>query len=632
MLMSAKRVPRKIHTVDLSYIGQEHEILHPERLALLLSHRVSALDIGVYAYSVREKIRGAGYWVDENSLIPSRRKMIIAWLDKMWVSGTKGNSLETDVKNFEYAINWCDEYGHSDVMCTAEGAQLAYMAFTSHLYQEISSGQTKPLSCQARQNILRRVLALQFPQDYEYIIASAPPIKNTREGLEPPDEDDVKQYIDITLNFALSISRFLVGFQAFPLRFETKEYHTHFFPGTGKFITPLTEGGHGYSAYNYREGRLLTIEELSVAKPEARLADLRETLKRAQRVIDDANADSHHQFRVRLAGLAMKAYACLINLVVGANSGEIIQFLYEDALEVVRSPLKKELSAVKLRAKGLVVNYSIGRGPGMKLLREYLEFRSWVLNGHSSELLFFHVVDGRGLPSTDFPSLENNFSTKFYNKLQGVFVSDSSKNIPPRLVRKFKSLTLHHLRHSPMLVSAVLNHTERTNTQYYSGVTDKQQKKEFGVFWASMIDAAKRFSAGNPTGGVPIAAGHCDGLNKPVKEIPVVAIEPDCNSQYGCLYCMHYLVHSDEADIHKLMSFKYVLEAIRENAPNFEFSEEVFKDVIIRISFIIKGISKRSKVASDLVETMSKKVFELGILTPFWESRLQRYEKMGIYI
>lgn len=104
----------------------------------------------------------------------------------------------------------------------------------------------------------------------------------------------------------------------------------------------MTEGEHGYSAYDYREGRLLTIEELSIAKPEARLADLRETLKRAQRVIDDANADSHHQFRVRLAGLAMKAYACLINLVVGANSGEVIQFLYEDALEVVRSPLKKK--------------------------------------------------------------------------------------------------------------------------------------------------------------------------------------------------------------------------------------------------------------------------------------------------
>lgn len=629
--MSFKRVPRKVHSVELSYVGQEHEILHPERLALSLSHRKSPVDIGVYAYAIRGKVRPVGYWVDESSLIPSRRKMIVAWLDKMWVSGAQGNSIETDVKNFEYAINWCDENGCGDLMCTPEAAQRAYMEFTSYLYQEISNGRASPLSCQARQTILRRVLALQFPSDYEYIVASASPVKNRREGLEPPEEEHVKQYIDISLNIALSISRFLVNFAPFPLKFTTKEYHTHIFPGKGKFITPFTKDAHGFSAYHYQEGRLLTIQELREVKPNARLPDVRETLIRAQRVIDDSNADSHHQFRLRLAGLAMKAYACVINLVVGANSGEVIQFLYEDALEVVRSPLKKELSAVKLRAKGLEVMYTVGRGPGMSVLREYLEFRSWILDGRKSELLFFNVLDGIGSPASEFTELDN-FSTVFHSKIRGVFVSKEFKNIPPRLVRKFKSLTLHHLRHSPMLVSAVLNHTERTNAQFYSGVTEKQQKQEFEVFWASMMEAAKRFGSDSQTGGVPIAAGHCDGLNDPVKEIPVVAIEPDCNSQYGCLYCIHYLVHSDEADIHKLMSFKYVIESIRENAPNFEFSESAFKDVMIRIGYILEGISSRSKAASDLVEVMSKKVFDLGILTPFWESRLQRYEKMGIYI
>lgn len=502
--MSAEREPRKIHVVDLSFIGQEHEILHPERLALSLSHRPSPVDIGVYAYSVRGKLKRAEYWIDESSLVPSRRKMIIAWLDKMWVSGMQGNSIETDIKNFEYAINWCDEYGYSDVMCAPESARHAYMMFTSYLYQEISNGKAKPLSCQARQTILRRVLALQFPEDYEYIVASASPIKSRREGLEPPDEEHVKQYIDIALNLALTISRFLVSFAPFPFKFTTKEYHTHFFPGTGMFITPFTEGAHGYSAYNYQEGRLLTVDELREVKHNARLADVRETLKRAQRVIDDSNADSHHQFRLRLAALAMQAYACVINLVVGANSGEVIQFLYEDALEVVRSPLKKELSAVKLRAKGLDVMYSVGRGPGMSVLREYLEFRSWVLDGRKSELLFFNVLDGIGMPSDDFTELEG-FSKRFHAKVRGVFASKDFKNIPPMLVRKFKSLTLHHLRHSPMLVSAVLNHTERTNAQFYSGVTDKQQKQEFGVFWASMLEAAKRFSSDSQNGGVPIA-------------------------------------------------------------------------------------------------------------------------------
>lgn len=98
------------------------------------------------------------------------------------------------------------------------------------------------------------------------------------------------------------------------------------------------------------------------------------------------------------------------------------------------------------------------------------------------------------------------------------------------------------------------------------------------------------------------------------------------------MFCIHYLVHSDEADIHKLISFQYVIEAIRANAPNFEFSEDTFRDVAIRINAILEAVSQRSQASAELVVSIREKVFDLGILTPFWERRLQRYEKMGIYI
>ncbi|MFO7071625.1 hypothetical protein P3E18_15325, partial [Pseudomonas aeruginosa] len=132
--------------------------------------------------------------------------------------------------------------------------------------------------------------------------------------------------------------------------------------------------------------------------------------------------------------------------------------------------------------------------------------------------------------------------------------------------------------------------------------------------------------------GTSITIGHCDSFDSPEKDIPVVAIEPDCKTQYGCLFCVHYLVHSDESDIHKLLSFLYVIEGVRANAPSFEFSEEVFKDVVIRIDFILEAICSRSIEAEELVKSMRNRVFNLGMLTPFWERRLQRYEKMGIYI
>lgn len=86
-----------------------------------------------------------------------------------------------------------------------------------------------------------------------------------------------------------------------------------------------------------------------------------------------------------------------------------------------------------------------------------------------------------------------------------------------------------------------------------------------------------------------------------------MSIAPDCKTQYGCLFCVHYLVHSDEADIHKLLSFLYVIEGVRSNAPNFEFSEEIFKEVIIRVDFILDAISERSIESANLVMMVRKK-------------------------
>ena len=52
----------------------------------------------------------------------------------------------------------------------------------------------------------------------------------------------------------------------------------------------------------------------------------------------------------------------------------------------------------------------------------------------------------------------------------------------------------------------------------------------------------------------------------------------------------------------------------------------------IRIDAILNAIAARSEASAKLVYSMNERVFDLGRITPFWERRLQRYEKMGIYI
>ncbi|WP_339413834.1 hypothetical protein [Pseudomonas sp. EA_35y_Pfl2_R5] len=623
---------RSINVVELSYMGQDHAILSPQSLALKLSNRVIPLDVGVFAYSIRGRLdpRKGTYWVDERSLVASRKKLIISLLDSYYTSGATEGSINTDIKNFEYALNWCDANGFVDVFCNSDSARLGYAKFTGHLFQEILKPDgASPLSCQARQRVLKKAVQLQFPESCENIVAGVQPIKHIREGLEPPEEHLVSEYVEISLSIALCFSRFVMDGAPFPLRFNARDYHTYIYPLNGSIVTPYSKASTAFNAYDFAEGRIKEVSELSTLnRKQARISVIN-----AHENLLVANSDPYHFSRQRLASLAMQAYACLINLVVGANSGELVQFLYDDALELVSSPLKKELSAIKLRAKGLEVNYTVGRGAGMKILKEYLAFREWTLKGRKCDYLFFRPVqvdsDGR---AWRYERLNLDFSATYFKKLRGTFLPATAKNIPPLRVRKYKSLVLHLLKHSPLLVSAVMNHHPRTNMESYSGIGVSEQKVEFANYWGAVKKAAMRARDADQQGSVSIATGHCGGMDNPSKDIPVVAIEPDCKSPYGCLFCEHYQVHSDEEDIHKLTSFQYVIDAIRNNAPVFSFSEETFKDLAVRIEVVLDAISQRSDSACKLVETIRSKVFDLGILTPFWEQRLQRYEKMGIYI
>ncbi|MFO8212288.1 hypothetical protein R2K36_33040, partial [Pseudomonas aeruginosa] len=98
----------------------------------------------------------------------------------------------------------------------------------------------------------------------------------------------------------------------------------------------------------------------------------------------------------------------------------------------------------------------------------------------------------------------------------------------------------------------------------------------------------------------------------------------------GCLYCEHYLLHSDEEDFHKLLSLQYVINAVRRVAPDAAHAEALYKDLSLRVEFILGALGERSDSVKQTVETVKTRVFEYGELTPFWESRLSHYEKMGV--
>lgn len=627
--------------VTLSEVTQE--FAEPERLRLQLSPKVrkKPFDIGSFAYVIRGKNESMfddrGTPVVIESFVENRRELIVRLLE--YFVGQRDMTVLTRLNAVEYFIDWLNTHGYREVFASAWQAQQAYRDYTAHLNHQIAHQVWKPLTARNSQVVVSKLMELLYPEDSHYILAGA--VKITSEsGSEAASAAHVEVYRDVCLAIAQQCSAFVLNNQPYPFVVSVRDYEVVVFPSNHGWVGPFKQSP---PSYNAAERRISTVEEFRAAAEKlGRKRPVKSVAERAlggtKAPLDAANEDERYRHRLQVAGLAAKAYASLFVMITGATPAEFQQFSYADALDVEKSPIKKELSAVKFRAGGKATLYNIGRDTGLPLLKQYLKLREWILNGVSHERLFFTMPASGELASTnnEFSDIQiSEALSNFFASISGTFLDPTVPRLSPRKMRKHKSLGMHTAGVSSSMVAATLNHGVAVNLSTYSEAAPEQQEAELGQFWKAMHHAAqvvREHSQRPAEGEIATGAGHCDGFNQPIpiRDFGAAAVEPNCRSQYGCLYCEHYICHSDEEDLHKIVSLQYVINAVRKAAPDAAHAEALYKELSIRIEFILEALGERSDSVKQLVEAIKVKVFEDGELTLFWESRLSRYEKMGV--
>lgn len=635
-------VLRDTDVITRDQTGQE--FLRPERLRLQLSsvHAVKApLDIGSLAYMKRgarpAALADRGVPVVELSLVVSRRKLIINLLDWL-VVGNRATSVASKFYIVAGVVSWMNDNGYVDIFRDAGQASEAYALYTDYLNGLILSGKYEPRTAGHAQNAFKSIVKMQLPNEYQYVLRGAITIPSQRNVIRPPKESDVQMYKDVAIAIARRYSKFLLEHEAYPCVVKIRDYEVVKFPSLDGVSSPFREC---YICYSVEYKRIATVDEYNLRHEKKKGFKLKSSaveraVANAQVNFDIANADGRHYDRILMAALALKAYAALVSLITGASPTELEQFEYEEALELEKSVLKKELTAIKFRAGGKKTGYVIGRKEGLPILKEYLKLRKWVLDGQYYGKLFFSL----GNRGSEFGKVFYSFNAvsnmhNFYNSISGTYLDLKYPNITSRKIRKHKSNAQHTAHFAPGTVAESLGHTRAVNLLAYSEATIEQQESEFGTYWESVRHAAQMVrerSANTPETAISIAAGHCEAFNSPtpVSSAGAVVIEPNCRTQYGCLYCTQYVCHSDEEDVHKLVSLQYVINAVRNMTADSSHAEALYKDLSIRIEFVLEAIADRSDTAGQIVAEMKNKVFDLGVLTLFWESRLQRYETMGV--
>lgn len=612
------------------------DIEFPEQVKIQFKESVAApFDLGALAYAWRHipenrKVNSRKLiptMVSPNSLRQERIKLIESIIDEVFVSSNSDRTVYLRLSKYRIIVDWCDSHHCSDIFLDPDSARMCYLQFITDLrYRIYTAGTLGPVRGAVYQSAMKDLIALNFGSELsESIVAGIGTIRHDRHTLvEIPQEKFVREHVQILCDITQKLSKELMNATPFPFKLIIGSSATCYLPYiTGSMSTE--KNPKTIASINNETCKLRTVEELTtlfgLERNDAlnRLKGVRETLK-------EANTNPRCRVRRQLISLVLNAYASLFTFITGASANEVCQFQYDDAVHITHSTLRKQLKAIKLRARGKITKYTVGRKTGLATLKDYLEFRTWVLNGEHSDRLFVGLSQGLNKIS----ELNERFPSLFIKRLRTYYFSSNAPHITPRLARKIKSVILHQLSNAPEVVADVLNHTLDINLRHYSHPSLDGQRQEFENYWASVRKIVHVIRDRDDDHATPIASGHCDHLHHPVPRDELIPITPVCESQLGCLYCEHYSCHADEEDLFKLLSTQYVIETLRVNAASRAHTNRLFKDLNCRLVELINTIADRSQKALAMVADIQHRVFELGILTPFWDERLQRYEEMGV--
>ncbi|HDZ8895881.1 TPA: hypothetical protein RUX41_002224 [Aeromonas dhakensis] len=625
-------VSRDTITLKMSQLLEYEDA--PEKVCILLPESIikGAFDIGIIAYSLRGMSSKPNNTVPQPvcsfSLKKERQTFLTLLFDHLLIKAWRDSSILAFVKSVRAIVNWADSNNYADLFEAPEKFRAAYFEYTSYLNGQIFQKKLKPITASQSQKSMRDMAEINFGEDMcRQIISGITTISHRTPELDAPEKALVKHNIDIFLAIAKGYGRAVLEMQPYPWLLQMPGYHTYVFPAGSGIKTPFTT--KHITTFNYVKGVLSTIEEMKSINNRTKNNNVQD-LKKAQRNIDKHNSlGLNSYYRKFDVSMALTAYMQLFMLTTGCYGNEARQIVFDNTLNVERNVLHHSFRAVKFRASGKIVNYNLGSKFGLIILKEYLKFRNFILQGKECSFLFFRMNrDGKPVQHTEASI------ASLVTRERKFFFSSDVQIVRSRQARKFKSVTLHEAKTGTEITAKILNHKEKTNEKSYTPSSPDTSKKELGKLWLAISKSAKEIKISQNASelDLSIPTGHCSNKGSPEKIQDSTPIEPDCKKQFGCLFCSKYLIHADHDDIRKLLSVRYVIEQVLRMSTDSEKSEKLLRELCVRIDYLIERLKCISNAIKILVNKLYVDVFEYGDLTAFWSFRLERYAEMGMIL
>lgn len=548
------------------------EVLHPQNAIIKFEGSLS-VDVGIICYLKRtfevtykrgqvRKVEPASLCLDR---VPIVRRLIEFASLSAASSGRRGPTLHSYFNRLMVFVHWSDANGAGNVLINKNTARKSFKSYIAHLRDRFSRNQIGQNAVAKQMSDVAKILGEFFDDDkFSRGLNLIRRDQNTENSTSPPDTSKQSRTLALCEAIFLGISDLVIDGRQYPYALGVPSYlgfpgdRLWLFPSQGWFRTPkMLETMSASAGYNYADGLLVSDAQLKREYTTSghRWQDVKAS---AADHISEANKNTAASIRIMMASTALNAYVITFLAETGMTWAELRRLHWSSNYSV--EPSRQGFRTVKWRADGKEGSFELPIS-AVPNFRKYLELREFLLQGKGFEHLFFRKRFASSVPSAYSPVIGATY----------VFLRKIDPEITPITARGWRAAKSDWLVRNtdPSTAAMILQNSEKTVLRHYAEGSETLHHEEIGLF-LSKVSSAVLAVGENTESTVIRPLGVCVEYGEPSPITLKNAVEPDCNSAEGCLFCENFKVHADEDDTRKLLSCRYVINMMYPSSGSHE--------------------------------------------------------------
>jgi len=648
--MISDLVQRSVVIIDAK--DKNVEIIHPQLTVLMFDNKSGAgkrhLDLGALCYVRRGRgtPQKMGCPVDLLSIDHSRIPVAQGLIEHLRGSA----SIATATQVFQAIscfFDWIDDQPRRYFFDDVAAMQKGYGDYTQHLLHRMNSSGVngKPIkktTASQYQAGARKVLMLTTGLSEPEVKGIATHIsqkdgQSRHINLALPNADEQARTFAVLVNFIDEAHRILVQGGAFPLCLASPNGESVYLYSEQVDTKKAKAANFSLAPFLANSPTFPTWGEIKahfgLEGGSAATQKQRATYDYRRRIYLSNNDNLRSCLRQRIGSHAVAA-GMLAFIAATSCNFSVAKNLEVDLLEIVPTSQGNRLSGTKGRARGKKVSPEFG-ARFAPVFKKYLDLRKWVLNGAESTLVFPFFSPQYGFVSLTGHQI--NRTKILFNK-----ALPHTSWVTPTQWRKGVSYQYVKLSGGDLALTAEkLGNTEATLRQSYSRPALEDFAAEMTVFFELMHKAA--IDRTRSVEHIPVrivdeirldavtGIGSCEKAAETAPRraqgFTAQAPAPACGDPETCLFCEFYAVHADEQDIRRLLSLRYLIEAIKHKQP-IDHWQTKFSPTLHRIDEVLSAIQDADGRIKPTVTRVRDEVAS-GAFDAFWSIHFDTLVTVG---